>query len=580
MGSKSRYETVGKEVSLRMTIANRFTADDGNAWGRAGKESPDESGADGGDGSSGHRPAADRSPDRRSDASRSPGHRLGAGQSTADAPTKPEIVVVGLGSGGEDQLTLGIMKRLEQTSRRYVRTAIHPAVADLQRRGIVFQSFDALYDRYETFEEVYEAIVEALLHAASDLPAGESLVYAVPGHPMVAERTVQLLRQRTPDRNVNLRLLGGESFLDQAFARLGFDPIEGFQLLDAADLRRELLRPRLHTVIGQVYDAFTASDVKLTLMTVYPDDHPVTVGQALGITSAERIVTVPLHDLDRLDDYGNLTLVYVAASADESLQRRSFDRLHEIVGILRSPVGCPWDREQTHLSIRRNFIEETFEAVEALDLDDPDGMKEEFGDVLLQLLLHSQMEEENGSFDIYDVLAELNDKLIFRHPHVFGGDDADNAEAALRNWERMKAEEKRRKNRPERNSLLDGIPKDLPALPRAHKLQKRASGVGFDWPDIEGVFVKIEEELAELRHAAAHENEDRQRDELGDLLFAVVNAARFLKADPEEALAGTNRKFASRFSYIEEQLRIKGRTFEQTDLSEMDIWWEEAKQRN
>ena len=147
------------------------------------------------------------------------------------------------------------------------------------------------------------------------------------------------------------------------------------------------------------------------------------------------------------------------------------------------------------------FIEETYEAVEALDNDDPDGMKEEFGDVILQVLLHSQMEEEVGTFDVYDVLAELNDKLIFRHPHVFGGENAQDAEEALRNWEKMKAEEKKRKGREQRASILDGIPKDLPALPRAHKQQKKAAGVGFDWPDLGGVFDKIEEELGEIGRA-------------------------------------------------------------------------------
>lgn len=486
------------------------------------------------------------------------------------------ITVVGLGSGGEDQLTLGALKALESAKHRYVRTSDHPAVSDLARRGIVFASFDAVYERHDAFEDVYEEIASTLLSLAADNP-GETIAYAVPGHPMVAERAVQLLRERAPAQGIDLRVLGGESFLDQAFTRLGFDPIEGFQLLDAQALTRDMLRPRLHTVIGQVYDPFTASDVKLALMGVYPDDHPVTIGQALGVPGQESIRVVPLHELDRQADYGNLMLVYVPASDDERLRRRSFERLHEIVEILRSPEGCPWDREQTHRSIRKNFIEETYEAIEALDNDDPDGMKEEFGDVILQVLLHSQMEEELGTFDVYDVLAELNDKLIFRHPHVFGGENAQDAEEALRNWEQMKAEEKKRKGREDRVSILDGIPKDLPALPRAHKTQKKAAGVGFDWPDLTGVFDKIEEELAELKQASSHESRERQQDELGDLLFAVVNASRFLKVDPEEALAGTNRKFARRFRYIEEQLRISGRTFGDTSLIEMEAWWQEAK---
>jgi len=488
----------------------------------------------------------------------------------------PSITIVGLGSGGEDQLTLGILKRLESSSYRYARTADHPAIADLAARGIAFESFDTLYQSHNAFEEVYDAIADKLLNLAEEHPS-DRIIYAVPGHPMVAERTVQLLRGRTRDRGIDLEVLGGESFLDQAFVRLGFDPIEGFQLLDASELRREHLRPRLHTVIGQVYDEFTASDVKLSLMGVYPDEHPIVVGQSLGVPGEERIHRIALHELDRLESYGNLTLVYIPASEDPSLRRHSFERLHEIVSILRSPEGCPWDREQTHASIRKNFIEETYEAIEAIDNDDPDGMREEFGDVILQVLLHSQMEEELGAFDVFDVLAELNDKLIFRHPHVFGGENAQDAEDALRNWEAMKAEEKRRKGAAERQSLLDGIPKDLPALPRSYKIQKKAASVGFDWPDLTGAFGKVEEELAELKKAISDESRDRQKEELGDLLFAVVNISRFLKADPEEALAGTNRKFSSRFKYIEEQLRIRERSFDETDLTEMEDWWQQAK---
>ncbi|TJY38566.1 nucleoside triphosphate pyrophosphohydrolase [Cohnella pontilimi] len=495
---------------------------------------------------------------------------------TPTSNSTPSITVVGLGSGGEDQLTLGALKALEQSRLRYVRTADHPAVSDLSGRDIVFESFDSIYEAHDDFTEVYDAIAERLLQIAKE-SQGEPVVYAVPGHPMVAERTVVLLRERAPKEGVEVRILGGESFLDQVFTSLGFDPIEGFQLLDASEVTRDSLRPRLHTVIGQVYDSFTASDVKLALMNVYPDDYPVVVGQALGVPGQERILNVPLHELDRLDGYGNLTLVFVRADRDETLRRRSFERLQEIVEILRSPEGCPWDREQTHQSIRKNFIEETYEAIEALDNDDPDNMKEEFGDVMLQVLLHSQMEQELGTFDIYDVLAELNDKLIFRHPHVFGGDNARDAEEALRNWEQMKAEEKRRKGAAERASVLDGIPRDLPALMKAYKLQKKAAAVGFDWPDLSGVFDKIEEELAELRSAVKDEPADRQKDELGDLLFAVVNAARFLKADPEEALAGTNRKFTERFHYIEERLRISGKTFDETDLLEMEEWWQKAK---
>lgn len=491
---------------------------------------------------------------------------------------QPTITVVGLGSGDADQLTLGVWRRLQKAERRFVRTEKHPMMKIFGDNDLTYTSFDSLYEQLDSFPDVYAAITEALIGQAKSLSAASELIYAVPGHPMVAERTVQLLRERCLQEGIELVILGGESFLDQAFTRLGFDPIEGFVLLDAAELKPSQLRPELHTLIGQVYDEFTASDVKLSLMEQLPDDYPVIVGHALGIAGEEQILTIPLYELDRTPGFGNLSLVYVPRSTDDKLRNRSFERLHEIVGILRSPEGCPWDREQTHDSIRKNFIEETYEAIEALDADDPDGMREEFGDVILQVMLHSQMEEEVGSFSVYDVIESLNEKLLFRHPHVFGDQVANDSGEALQNWEQMKAEEKRRKGiNPGELSQLDGIPPDLPGLMKAYKLQKKAAKVGFDWDDIQPVLGKIEEELGELREAIAAGNPEEQADELGDLLFAVVNASRFIHADPEEALARTNRKFKKRFSYIEEQLRISGRTFDQTDLIEMDRYWEEAK---
>ncbi|WP_020620846.1 nucleoside triphosphate pyrophosphohydrolase [Paenibacillus daejeonensis] len=492
---------------------------------------------------------------------------------------QPAIIVVGLGSGDADQLTLGVWRTLQEAQLIRVRTDQHPMMRLFTEHGLAYQSYDELYEQFDAFPEVYEAIAERLLTEAQ--ASGQPVVYAVPGHPMVAERTVQILRERAPQEGVKLTVKGGESFLDQAFVRLGFDPIEGFQLLDAGELTAGLLRPQLHTVIGQVYDEYTASDVKLTLMERYPDEHPVVIGHALGVAGEEQILTVPLYELDRTPGFGNLSLVWIPRAQEEQLRNRSFERLHEIVAILRSPEGCPWDREQTHQSIRKNFIEETYEAIEALDNDDPVHMREEFGDVLLQIMLHSQMEEEVGTFSVYDVIESLNEKLLFRHPHVFGDLGAENAQQALESWEQMKAEEKRRKGiDPEQQSVLDGIPPDLPALMKAYKLQKKASKVGFDWDTLGPVLDKIEEELGELRAAIAEGTADEQAAELGDLLFATVNASRFIDADPEESLARTNRKFLQRFRYIEEKLRIAGRTFDQTDLTEMDRWWEEAKQHS
>lgn len=316
-------------------------------------------------------------------------------------------------------------------------------------------------------------------------------------------------------------------------------------------------------------------------MELLPDDYPVVVGHALGVAGQERIEQVPLFELDRMTGYGNLSLVYVPASEDETLRNRSFGRLHEIVSILRSPGGCPWDREQTHESIRKNLIEETYEVLETIDDDDPDHMCEELGDLLLQIMLHSQMEEETGTFTVYDVIQELNEKLIYRHPHVFGNLSAEDAEAALNNWEAMKAEEKKRKGlQPERQSVISGVPRDLPALMKAYKLQKKAAKAGFDWEDIDGVWSKLEEEIRELREAVAQKQDAKVRElELGDVLFSVVNAARYIGVDPEQALSRTIRKFTERFHYVEDRLREQGKTPGDSSLDEMDALWDEAKSK-
>ena len=484
---------------------------------------------------------------------------------------KSKITVVGLGAGDLDQLPHGIYRTIRGASYLYLRTKEHPVVAQLAEEGISGESFDAVYERHPEFADVYNEIVETLFARAREL--GE-IVYAVPGHPLVAERTVQLLLEQGEKRGTQIVIGGGQSFLDPLFARLKIDPIEGFTLLDGTSLEAKQVSPGVHTIIAQVYDAFVASDVKLALMEVLPDEYEVTVATAVGVAGQERVDTVPLYELDRLDHFGNLTLVYVPPASDERIYYRQFSYLKEIVAVLRSPEGCPWDREQTHQSIRKNLIEETYEVLEAIDDDDPDAMCEELGDLLMQVMLHAQMAAEDGYFTVDDVVAGLNEKLIRRHPHVFGEKHAKDAGEALANWQEIKAREKAAKGIDVASqSTLAGIPRDLPALMYAYKLQKKAARTGFDWSDIADVYAKVEEEFRELREAP----EQERAGELGDLLFAVVNLARFLKLDPEEALALTNKKFIRRFSYIEEKLREAGRTFEQTDLAEMDQWWEEAK---
>lgn len=251
-----------------------------------------------------------------------------------------------------------------------------------------------------------------------------------------------------------------------------------------------------------------------------------------------------------------------------------FDDLVEIVKMLRAPDGCPWDKVQTHKTIRNNFIEEVYEAIEAIDTDNTELLKEELGDVLLQVVFHTQMEEEVGTFNIDDVADGICKKLIIRHPHIFGNVKADNADEVLKNWDAIKM---KTKSQASQGEVMQGISKALPSLIRSSKVQHKASKVGFDWSDVDGALNKVDEELAELREAIASGNDSNKAEELGDLLFAVVNVSRFIKADAEEALYNACEKFINRFKQVEQLAKERNIDMSHTNLSELDSLWDEVK---
>jgi tetrapyrrole methylase family protein/MazG family protein len=254
-----------------------------------------------------------------------------------------------------------------------------------------------------------------------------------------------------------------------------------------------------------------------------------------------------------------------------------FGELVHIMARLRGENGCPWDRQQTHQSIKPYFVEETYEVLEAIDEGDAAKLCEELGDVMLQVVFHARMAEEAGLFGIAEVLRAINEKLVRRHPHVFGDVLADTAQEVLFNWEQIKKTE--RKRAAGKASALDGVPRELPALLRAHRLQEKASRVGFDWKEAREVVDKVEEEFREFRTAMDGEQPERMEAELGDLLFSLVNLSRFIAVNPEEALRKTIARFIARFQYIEEELAHRGKTPGQATLEEMDSLWAKAKEQ-
>lgn len=484
-----------------------------------------------------------------------------------------KIEIIGLGAGDLAQLPLGIYRKLIKAGDVYLRTKEHPVVAELEKEGMHYTSFDFIYEKHQQFEAVYQEITQILIEKAQSA----SIVYAVPGHPLVAEQTVQLLLADGPKQGVEIQIEGGQSFLDPIFAALKIDPVEGFQLLDGTALDASQLQVGQHILISQVYDSFVASNVKLTLMEKLPDDYEVVIVTAAG-SKEESVTKVPLYELDRSVLVHNLTTVYVPPVTEERILWKDFSKLREIITVLRGPNGCPWDKEQTHESLKKYLIEETYEVIDAINSDDLDHLIEELGDVLLQVMLHAQIGEDEGFFSIDDVIEGLSAKMIRRHPHVFGDGSATNAEEVVIRWQEIKQQEK---GEVKQVSILEGVSYALPNLLRAYELQKKAAKVGFDWQEITPALAKMTEELEEFvaELDGTEEGLLRAKKEFGDLLFAFVNVARFLKLNPEEALFETNEKFIRRFHYIEAQVKESGKTFEQFTLKELDRFWDEAKLR-
>lgn len=479
------------------------------------------------------------------------------------------ITVVGLGAGDFGLITLETWEKIQNASTLLFRTAVHPSIEEIRKRGIKVNSFDNVYDVRKTFEEVYTEIADSVLqHALAD----EDVVYAVPGSPLVAERTVTLIRMLAKEKNIDCEILPGMSFVEVLYVKLGIDPIDGLTIIDSADADNLPAELPTALVITQVYNTQTASDLKLSLMERLGDEFEIALVQNLGLNN-EKITWLPLYELDRQSDINHLTSVFVP-QLPQKAARFDLAPLENVMATLRAPGGCVWDIEQTHKSLRRYIIEEVYEVLEAIELEDTELLCEELGDLLLQIVFHARIAEESGMFSMQDVIDGVTEKLIRRHPHVFGDISVADAGEVVLNWEAIKKEEKKSS----RKSVLDGVPNGLPALMRADKLQNKAAKVGFDWDNIAPVWGKINEELTELQAAAAAGDKAEIAAELGDVLFSVVNLARFLKVDSELSLNQTSHRFSERFRFVEKKVAASGRSWADFSLTELDLFWNEAKQ--
>ncbi len=432
------------------------------------------------------------------------------------------VIVAGLGPAGTDLMTVGTQQTIEASPVVRLRTSVHPAAALIDA-----PSYDHLYETLDSFEAVYAAIVDDLVALA----AHGDVVYVVPGAPTVAEHTVELLVARD---DVVVVLLPAMSFLDLSWARLRIDPVErGVQLVDGHRFDDALPLLSGPVLVSQCHNNDVLNDIKLAFVGREPDS--ATVLHHLGLPD-EVVALVPWSDIDSTVEADHLTSLYIdSVPPNTATAVVAFEAL-----VRRLRAECPWDQAQTHESLMRYLIEESFEVVEAVETGKDDGVvASEFGDLFFQIVLHAVIADEVGGFDMVDITESIHTKLVRRHPHVFG-DESEAGPSRLR-WEELKAAET------SSASLFANIP-DLPSLAKAAKLMDKGDAMGFRWPDIAFAAAKVDEELAELR---AETDIDAQQRELGDVFLALVGWARSAGIDPDTALRGANRRFIDRLRHLE-----------------------------
>ncbi|HEX4777377.1 MAG TPA: nucleoside triphosphate pyrophosphohydrolase [Acidimicrobiia bacterium] len=489
--------------------------------------------------------------------------------------TRGDVVVVGLGPAGADLLVPAARAAITKAATRFTRTVRHPAIDDLAADGVTFGSFDDVYERAQSIDDVYATIASTLADAAGQ--HGEVL-YAVPGNPAVAERSVELLRARD---DVRVRVVPGLSFADLAWAALGVDPVARHaEVVDGHDFSLDATTGSF-LLLAQVDTRFVLSDVKLELLEVLAPHATVTVLQRLGLPD-ESVRRVALEDLDRDVDPDHLTALAVDLGGQNA--GAAFARFVALTARLRDPGGCPWDAEQSHHSLARYVVEEAYEAVEAIESlpgDAPAGepddgayaaLEEELGDLLYQVVFQAKLASEAGAFTVDDVIRGVHDKLVRRHPHVFGTVEAGTTDEVLRNWEQIKRAEKGR------TSLMAGVDAGLPSLLYAHKVLRKAASVGLADESVDDAAARVRDAADAYSRVGDDDVEATER-ALGDVLAGAVRMARARGVDGETALRGWAARFRSRFEVMEQLAEQQGVDLARADAATVRELWDDAGRR-
>ena len=474
---------------------------------------------------------------------------------------KNKITVVSLGPGSRELLTLGAVDTLKKAKKIILRTRVCCGAADyLAEIGLSFDTLDFLHEECEDFDELITRAVQYLLDEAEK----QDLCYAV--FDAAADETVAALRARA-DVTVLPGVPLSSPFLAAAPAQSKIE-IQTASSLEVTSIQNPLL-------ILECDSKMLAGSCKLQLLAWYDADQPVLFFPP-GQGSPRVFRTVPLAGLDRQPRYDHTCAALLPALALTERKRFDFYDLVRVMAILRGEDGCPWDREQTHESLRKYLIEEAYETAAAIDEEDWEHVADELGDVLLQVVFQANIARQYGTFELSDITSDICRKMIHRHRHIFGSDHCETAEDVLVNWEKIKKEERGYKTQGE---VLQGVSRGLPPLVRAAKVQKKARDVGFDWNDPRDALEKVHEEAREVLAELEKGNPERLEMEVGDLFFACVNAARLAGVDAEGALQKATEKFISRFVAMEKAILQDGKCFQGLTLSEMDVYWESSKQR-